>query len=76
MALDRDLPQAGVQESAAVKTIFVGEDGSRWHVEKEHIVLRKFNGEPEDGDLAEVLVMEDGVVVDHWVKGEARDAPG
>lgn len=52
----------------------------------ERAVLRKFDGDWTDqemadgtatsaGALAEALVMQDGVIVDHWHRGEERDAP-
>lgn len=81
-----DLPQVGLSEAGAVKNIMRANDGSEWQVEKERAVLRKFDGDwtPEQmangeaqaaGALAEVLVLEDGVAVDRWVKGDPRDAP-
>lgn len=45
----------------------------------ERIKLEKFDGDPAEEDLpnripVEILIMEDGVQVDHWVKGEdSRD---
>lgn len=36
-------------------------------IEKVEMVLEKFNGNPEDGDIAERLVIVDDVVVRHEV---------
>jgi len=81
-----DLPQVGFSEVGHVKPTITDCDGGEWQIDKERACLRKFdgewtaeqmsNGEAEAaGALAEVLVLEDGEVVDHWVKGDPRDAP-
>lgn len=78
-----DQQQVGLQETAAVKGVYVDADGARWNIEKERAVLRKFDGEfsdewtPEEASaaLAEVIVLEDGEIIDHWHRGEDRDAP-
>jgi hypothetical protein len=45
-------------------------------VVKENVVVRKFDGDIcDDEHLAEVLVIEDGVLIDQWKKGDPRDAP-
>lgn len=73
---------AGVDEQAAVRGIFTAPDGGRWMIEHERCVLQKFDGEVSEmteeeavAALAEVIVLEDGVVVDRWLKGDPRDAP-
>lgn len=36
-------------------------------VVKEEVVLEKFNGDPEDGDIAERIVLVNGEMVSHEV---------
>ena len=82
-----DLPEMGLQEASAVKGVFRAEDGQTFFIEKERCVLKKWdakpdgtewtteqmdNGEAEQaGALAEVITTENGVIIDHWVRGEA-----
>jgi transcription termination factor NusB len=45
---------------------------------KERAVLRKFPADievTEDSIPDEVVVAEDGVIVDHWFKGDDREPP-
>lgn len=60
----------------------VAPDGALWNIEHERCVLQKFDGEVSTmteaeaaAALAEVIVLEDGVIVDRWQKGDPRDAP-
>ncbi len=41
----------------------------------ERAVLRKFAGDDTDQEPEEVLVLQDGKLIDHWTKDEARPAP-
>lgn len=82
-----DLPQIGLQEASAVKGIYTTEDGQRFSIEKETAVLKKWDAKPDGtewtveqmdngeaeaaGALAEVITTEDGVIIDHWVRGDS-----
>ena len=83
----QDSSDVGLKESAAVRAVLTAPDGCDYFIEKERAVLKKFDGDWTDeqmssgeaeqaGALCEVIVLEDGQVVDRWHRGEERDAPG
>jgi hypothetical protein len=73
----------GLVESSTVKPVITAPDGLDYRIEKTRCVLKKFDGEwseewtpeQEAAQLAEVIVSEDGVIVDRWVRGESEDGP-
>lgn len=71
-----DSAPVGLGEAAAVRGVITAPDGVEYFIEKERVVLRKFDGDVcDDEHLAEVIVLEDGEVIDRWHRGEERDAP-
>jgi hypothetical protein len=40
---------------------------------KEVAVLRKYEGDDQSGEPLETIVIEDGVIVDRWLKGEREE---
>jgi hypothetical protein len=76
----------GVVEQSALRGVFTAPDGLDYRIEKEQAVLRKFDGDwtaeqmdsgeaEAAGALAEVITLEDGVIVDRWVRGESAHGP-
>ncbi|HET7110284.1 MAG TPA: hypothetical protein VFI41_05395 [Gemmatimonadales bacterium] len=86
-----DGAEMGLVEQSAVRPMITAPDGLDYYIEKERAVLKKFDRKDDGtewtteqmdsgeavaaGALAEVLVLENGEIVERWVRGESEHGP-
>lgn len=83
--------ELGLSERSAVRGVYVAPDGLDYHIDKVETLLKKWDCKPDGSDwteqemndgtalaagaLAEVIKTEDGVIVEHWKRGESEHGP-
>ena len=81
----------GLVEESQVKGLLTAPDGLTYGIEKVETCLKKWDAKPDGtewtqqemddgtalqaGALAEMIKTEDGVIIEHWKRGESEHGP-